>query len=158
MPAAVLNQMLRGCAATAGCLACLSAFAQGVSVKEPWVRATVAGQSVAAAFMILESARDARLVAASSPAAERVEIHATILEGGVAKMRPLPRVDLPAGRPVKLAPGGIHVMLLGLKTPLVAGTTVPLTLHVEGRERARVDVMAEVRPIGAGGDEPAHRH
>lgn len=134
-----------------------SASAQNVSVKQPWVRGTVPQQKVTGAFMQLTSDADAALIGANSPVAGKVEIHATIMEGGVAKMRPMARLDLPAGKPVNLMPGEYHIMLVDLKQPLQAGQTVPITLQVENKDKqvTSVEVQAEVR--GAAG-AAAHQH
>jgi len=122
-----------------------------VKVTDAWVRATVAQQSASGAFMRLTADDPATLVEARSPVAASVQIHQMSMDGNVMRMRQVATVDLPAGRPVDLSPGGYHIMLIGLKAPLKAGDTVPLTLVVEGadRRRAEIDVRAAVRPLGA---------
>lgn len=121
-----------------------------VTVAEPWVRATVAQQKATGAFMTLTSIADARLVSASSPAAGVVEVHEMAMEGDVMKMRAVPAVNLPAGKAVDLKPGGYHIMLMGLKQPLKAGETVPVTLVIEGKDQKRetIEVQAPVRALG----------
>jgi len=121
--------------------------AEPASVRNAWVRAPVAGQPVAGAYLELESARDAALVGAESALARRVELHTMTMEGGVMRMRPVPRIDLPANKPVKLAPGGLHLMLFGVNQPLKPGSRVPLTLILEAADgtRSAVSVDAEVR-------------
>jgi copper(I)-binding protein len=101
--------------------------------------------------MEITSLRGGALVGASSPVAGRVEVHEMRMEGGTMKMREVGKLELPAGKPVKLAPGGYHLMLLDLKKPLPPGTVVPLTLSIAGRDGARssVEVSAEVRSLGA---------
>jgi len=133
------------------------AFAQ-VTVADPWVRGTVAGQGATGAFMTLTSPADASLVAAASPVAKVVEIHEMKMEGGVMQMRAMDKLALPAGRPVELKPGGYHVMLMGLKEPLKAGAIVPVTLTVEDRsgKRQTVEVKATVRALA--GTEPPAKH
>jgi len=154
---------IRGRLGAALALACGTALAVAaalpdVFVGEPWVRATVAGQKATGAFMELRSAEDAVLVSASSPAAGVVEIHEMVMDGNVMKMRAMPRLDLPAGKSVLLRPGGYHVMLMELKQPLRKGDTVPLTLKVEGRDRAArtIEIRAEVREMTAGVPGPKH--
>ena len=74
------------------------------------------------------------------------------------RMRPVARIELPAGKPVKLAPGGLHIMLIDVKQPLKTGDQVPLTLTVQRADfssRSVFTVQAEVRPAAA---EIAHRH
>ncbi len=138
---------LAACAGTILGLLASVAAAEPVSVRNAWVRAPVAGQPVAGAYLDLESANDAALVGAETPAAGRVELHSMTMEGGVMKMRQVGRIGLPAGKAVKLAPGGLHLMLFDLKQPLKPGSKVPLTLTVEaaGGTRTAVKVDAEVR-------------
>ena len=130
----------------------LPALAQ-VQVQEPWVRATVPHQSATGAFMKLESAQDARLLSASSPAAAVVEIHEMKMEDEVMKMRAVSSVPIPAGKGVALTPGGYHVMLMNLKAQVKEGDTVPITLVVEGKDgkRQTLEVKAPVRPVTSAG-------
>lgn len=127
-----------------------------VKIEEPWVRATVAQQRATGAFMRITSPQDARLVAAKSPVAGRVEIHEMLVDKDVMKMRPVAAVELPAGKTVELKSGGHHIMLLDLKRPLSPDETVPLSLVVEGKDgkRETIELAAPVRPLHAmgGGD------
>lgn len=145
-----------------------------VAVDNAWVRGTVAQQTASGAFMRLTANEPARLVQASSPVAGVVEIHEMTLDNHVMRMRAVPALELPAGRPVELQPGGFHVMLMDLKQPLSAGQTVPITLVFEDRNRQRFShtVQAPVRALGApaggqghgpqghghGSAGPHHRH
>lgn len=136
---------------------CGAAWAAEVQVNAPWARATVAAQKATGAFMEITSRSDARLKAVSSPAAGVAELHSMKMEDGVMRMRALPYLDLPAGKPVSLAPGGYHIMLMELRKPLAKGDTLPLSLVVEtgdGRSQT-IEVSAEVREITAG---PMGRH
>jgi copper(I)-binding protein len=130
-------------------LASFAAQAQPAAVKvdDPWVRATVAPQKATGAFMQLTSPKAATVVAASSPVADMVEIHEMKMEDGVMRMRAVDALALPAGQTVALKPGSYHVMLMGLKGPIKAGETVPLTLTVEteGGQRSTVEVKAQAR-------------
>jgi len=121
--------------------------ADAIRVLDPWVRATLPGQKVGGVYMEIVSSRDARLVGVSSPAAGSAEVHSMTMDGGTMRMRAVEALDLPAGTPVKLAPGGYHVMLFDLKKPLVAGQKVPLTLVIEetGKRAHRITVNAIVR-------------
>jgi hypothetical protein len=134
-------------------LAAPAAFAQSTSVKveNAWARATAPGQKNGSVYVDLTSTSNAALVAAGSPVAGRAELHSMSTEGGVMRMRALPRVELPAGRTVKLAPGGTHVMLVDLKQPLKPGDKVPLTLSVQssGTALTTLKIEAEVRAVGA---------
>lgn len=118
-----------------------------VKVDDPWVRATVAPQKATGAFMQLTSPKAAKVVAASSPVAGMVEIHEMKMDDGVMKMRAVDALPLPAGQAVALKPGSYHVMLMGLKSQIKAGETVPLTLTVEGEDgkRTAVEVKAQAR-------------
>jgi copper(I)-binding protein len=136
-----------------------------VTVSEPWVRGTVPEQKASGAFMSLTSQTDSRLVQVQSPVAATVEIHEMKMDGGVMRMRPIADLALPAGKAVSLAPGGYHVMLIGLKQVLKPGDQVPLTLVVEGadKQRQQIEVKAAVRPLNsAAGAAPAagsaHKH
>ena len=132
-----------------------------IKIADAWVRAPAPGQKTAGAYVELTSDRDAAIVAAGSTVAERVEMHSTTTEGGVMRMRPVPRIELPAGRSVKLGTSGTHLMLLDLKQPLKAGDKVPLTLSVQpagaaaGMSLTTVALEAVVR--GAGAAE-SHKH
>ena len=142
-----------GCAVPAD-----EAQAQQVTVKDAWVRAPAPGQKVAGAYMELVSGSDLALTAVASPAAASVELHSTSVEEGVMRMRPVARIELPQGKPVKLAPGGLHIMLVDVKQPLKPGDIVPLTLTVQRADssgRSVFTVQAEVRSAAA---ENAHRH
>jgi len=127
----------------AGLALALAAQAQ-VSVKEPWVRATVSQQKATGAFMQIVSAKDAKLVQASSPVAGIVEIHEMTMVQDVMKMRAIPGLDLPAGKAVELKPGGYHVMLLDLKAQVKEGDVVPLNLVIEGRDGKRQTLELKV--------------
>jgi len=134
-----------------------------VTVKAPWVRATVPSQKATGAFMELVSSEDASLVSAASPVAGVVEVHSMKMEGGVMKMHAVPGLDLPAGKPVKLGPGGYHVMLMDLRRQVKAGEKVPIELRIRGGDGKvqSVAVEAEVREIGARGamdHDHGHKH
>lgn len=127
----------------------LPAWAANISVTDAWVRATMPGQPVGAAYMQIESDADARLVGVSSSAVPRVEVHEMKMDGDVMRMREVKAVDLPKGRTVSLEPGGFHIMLMNLKKPIVAGDSIPLTLTIEsGGKQQTVEVKAEARAMG----------
>jgi hypothetical protein len=131
--------------AAAALLVALPAAAQ-VTVTDPWIRGTVQGQMATGAFMKLQSAKDARLVEATSPVAGVVEIHEMTMQNNVMRMRAVQALSLPAGRAVELKPGGYHVMLMDLKQQMKEGEVVPVTLVVEsGGKRETIEVKAPVR-------------
>ena len=129
-------------------LAAFPVMAQ-VTVKDPWVRATVSAQKATGAFMQITSVQDARLVEAKSPVAGVVEVHEMVMEKDVMKMRAIKGLDLPAGKTVELKPGGYHVMLMDLKEQMKEGATVPVTLVIEGKDKKRstIEVKAPVKPL-----------
>lgn len=99
-----------------------------VTVEQPWVRA-VPGQAATGAFMTIRAQRPVRLVGAETPVAGVAEIHQMSMEGGVMRMKAVPSgVAIGADAPLELKPGGYHVMLMDLKTPIKAGDAVPLKL------------------------------
>jgi len=147
----------RAALAAFGVLLAAAAQAQPASVKDAWVRAPAPGQKVAGVYMEIVSRTHSALVAVASPVAARAELHSMALEDGVMKMRPLERIELPAGTAVKLAPGGLHVMLIDLKQPLQRGEKAPLTLTVlqlDSGSRSVFTIRAEVRDA----DAKAHHH
>lgn len=121
-----------------------------VSVKDAWVRGTVAAQKSTGAFLTLNSSEDAKLVGASSAVAKSTEIHHSEMANNVMHMHAVDAVALPAGKTVELKPGSHHLMLMGLAKPVHEGEKVPLTLTIEDRhgKRSRVEVQADVRPLG----------
>jgi copper(I)-binding protein len=143
-----LRPLLRAAALSALTLASLAVQAQ-VSVKEPWVRATVAQQKATGAFMQISSTEPVRLVEAKSTAARIVEIHEMRMEGDRMMMKAIDALDIVPGRTLELKPGSYHVMLIDLKAPLKEGDSVPLTLSFDDGSSKQVDAKV-VRPMAAG--------
>ncbi|HOL64550.1 MAG TPA: copper chaperone PCu(A)C [Accumulibacter sp.] len=145
--------------ALACALASGMAASSDIEINDPWVRGTVVGQQATGAFMELRSQNGSALIGASSPLAAITEVHEMKMDGSVMKMRPIVRLDLPAGKPVKLAPGGYHVMLTNLKQVLKKGDAVPLTLRFEGPDKkiSETRINAPVRDLTAGATAE-HRH
>ena len=119
------------------------------TVKDAWVRGTVAQQKATGMFAQITSVSGGRLVSAASPVAGIVEIHEMKMEGDVMKMKAITALELPAGKTVELKPGGYHVMMMDLKKELKAGETVPVTLVIEsaGKPRETIEVKATVRAL-----------
>jgi copper(I)-binding protein len=131
----------------------LPAWAQ-VSAEHPWTRATPPGARTGAGFMQLKNAGAAdRVVGASSPVAGRVEMHVTVREGDVMKMREVKGFDVPAKGSFELKPGGAHLMLMDLKQPIKKGEKVPLTLKLEKGGELKLELVAEE----AGARAPSHK-
>ena len=128
-----------------------AALAQPAPVQATgaWVRATAPHQDEAAAYMTLTSPAADRLTSVATPQAGMAMLHTTAHDAGVMRMRDADGIDLPAGQPVALSPGGTHVMLGGLQAPLKAGQTVVLSLGFA--HAPPLEVRAAVLPIGARG-------
>ena len=133
-------------------------FAQSVKLENAWARASVPGQKNRTVYVDLTSANDAAVVAAGSPAAARAELHSMTMDGGVMRMRALPRIELPAGKTVKLAPGGMHVMLVDLKQPLKVGDRVALTLSVQSSGTSLTTLNLDVPVRAADSAAEPHKH
>ena len=147
-------------AGLAACLFVSQAIAGEVTVSEAWARATAPGQDSAAVSLHITSNKDASIVAVSSAASASAEIHSMVHENGMMKMRALDALPLKAKQEVALGDDGNHLMLIGLKKPLVAGDSVALTVTVQFADKRKetVEVKAEVKPLTASHDEHMHHH
>jgi copper(I)-binding protein len=126
-----------------------------IEIGHPWSRAAPAGVTGAGFLTLTNKGGTAdRLLGARAEIARSVEIHNHVMDGDVMRMRPVAAIDIPPGAEVKLAPGGYHIMLIGLKQPLVKGTRVPLTLVFE--KAGEVPVELAVDAAGARGGEHQH--
>lgn len=125
-----------------------------LAVEQPWARATAPSAANGAVFAVLSNpgSSELRITAASSTVAQQVELHGhRPTERGVEMYR-LDAMVVPAGGQTELKPGGMHIMLMGLKAPLVEGTTIELQLTVEG-ESAPINVAVPVLGIAAMGPD-----
>jgi copper(I)-binding protein len=116
-----------------------------IAVEQAFARATPAGAKTGAVYMTIlnHGATADRLAAASTPVAGHAELHETISEDGVMKMRPVDGIPIdPSGKAV-LKPGGMHLMLLDLKAPLKLGDTFPVTLVFDRAGKVTVTVKVE---------------
>ena len=133
----------------------------GLSLSRPWARPDRAIPTQAGGFFTVRNAGAAdRLVAAASPLADTVEIHAIKVVGADILIRPLPDgLALPADSTVELKPRGYHLLLMGLKAPLAVGSRLPVKLTFE--KAGRIEVELAVEAPGLVGheilDEEAHR-
>ncbi len=119
--------------------------AADVEVVEPYARATAPGQMNSAAFMQLKNTGAAtRLVSASSSASEVVELHTHQNDQGVMRMRQIEAIELPANETTTLAPGGLHIMLIGLPQALAAGSTIDLKLEFEDGDSRTLEVPVQM--------------
>jgi copper(I)-binding protein len=128
------------------------AQAPTVQVKDAWARATASTAKVGGVFMTLTAtgAPD-KVVSASSPVSETVELHETVADGAVMRMRPVVALEVAPGTPTVLKPGSYHVMLIGLKKQLNRGDTFPVTLTFENSPPITVTVSVQAAGATSGG-------
>ena len=118
-----------------------------INISLPFTRATLPNAPVGGGFLTIENtgAEADRLISATSSVAKDTQIHEMAMEGDVMKMRELPDgLEIPAGQTVVLAPGGFHIMFMGLNQAFVEGETVTVTLTFEkaGTVEVPLPVMA----------------
>jgi copper(I)-binding protein len=123
-----------------------------IKIGHPYARATVAGQPGGAFLKLDNAGADDRLLSAQTELASRAELHTMAMEGDVMRMRQVDAIALPSGKTVELKPGGMHLMLFGLKEPLKSGDKFPLTLRFEKAGEVTVTVNVEA----AGADHSMH--
>lgn len=155
-----MNATRRSLLAATALLLALPASAQerragDIVIDRPWSRAAGAN-ATGVGFLTIRNtgATPDRLLSASSPIARRVELHSMTMEGAVMRMRPVETIPVPAGGTVQLAPGGLHIMLIGLTQPLAQGDRAPLTLRFERAGEVQVELSVEA----AGARAPQHAH
>ncbi len=136
----------------------LSPFAQAADytsgslrVIQPWARATAPGAASGGSFLKIENKGAAdRLVSASGSVSDEVQLHSMRMDGNVMRMEKLDKgIEIPAGGSVELKPGGLHIMLIGLKRPLKEGERFPLTLRFE--KAGELGIEVETGSLGAAG-------
>ena len=130
----------------AGLLAAsLGAQDAAVVASDAWVRLPPPSRDQTALFVVLENHSDQRraVVSASTDTAERAELHEMKQENGMMRMRPVKEIVIPAKGKTALAPGGLHVMLFGLKTRPAAGDVLNVTLKLD--DGSTVPVKATAR-------------
>jgi len=117
-------------------------------VENVWIREPPPGTDVAAAYFTLHNAGSRALVltAITTPVASAAMLHETTTLAGVERMRPLEQLTIAAGQTIVLKPGGLHVMLGGLRQRLQVGESVSLMIHLQSG--AKIPVTARVRPLG----------
>ncbi len=145
-------------AAVAALLFTAQAYAGNVIVDDAWARATAPGQENGSVGLVITSSKDARLIAVTTTTAKFAEIHTMSMDNGVMKMRQLKDLPLPANQPVKLGPGGDHLMLFNLKKPLKAGEHIPLTLTIQFGDKSteKIKIKAQIRSLTSGHDNHHH--
>jgi copper(I)-binding protein len=144
-------------AVLASSLCVTSAFAEDVKagdlvISQAWTRATPGGAKTGGGFLTIENKGSApdKLIGASADTAGKIEVHEMAMNDGVMKMRPLDKgLTIEPGKSVKLAPGGYHLMMTDLKSPLKEGDKLPVTLQFE--KAGKVAVTLEVEGVGGKG-------
>lgn len=141
-----MTRPCRPLALAALCLATAAAApASPIVVSGGWTRPTAAGLNGAGYFTVVNRGpRPDRLTGASSPVATAVSIHRSQQVGSVMTMRALPFLDVGGGAKVTFAPGGLHLMLEGLRRPLRTGESVPMSLSFA--RAGHVRAILQVRP------------
>ena len=129
-----------------------------LEIEAPWARATPPGASVGGGYASIRNrgAAPDTLVAASSPAADHVELHVMSMQGNVMRMQQVKAFDVPAHGELALKPGGNHLMFIGLKEPFKQGAKVPVTLHFE--KAGEVEVQLSVGDMGGSAPMPMPMH
>ncbi len=127
-----------------------------VMIGAPWARVTLQNRP-AAAYMKLHNMGDAAdmIVAASSPLAERVEMHTHTMKDGVMKMRQVEGIELPSKGHTELKPGGLHLMIFGLKRMVKKGEMIPITLTL--KTAGEVEIKAMVGSKAGAMDHSGHK-
>jgi copper(I)-binding protein len=125
-----------------------------LKIGHPWARPTVPGQSSGGGYLSIQNKSGApeRLLGGRSPNA-RVELHQMSMEGSIMRMREIDGIDLPPGANVELKPGGRHIMLMDLKTPLKVGDKLPLILRFRNAGEVPVEMWVELPKV-----ESEHKH
>ncbi len=124
-------------------LATLPAFAGGLSVSNAWSRSTPPGVTVGVVYFTLknDTGKSDRLLKLSTPVASKVQVHRTEILDGIARMREVAVLHIDAGQTLEFAPNGMHLMLMGLKQPLVEGQKFDLELLFEVGGPRKVEVV-----------------
>jgi periplasmic copper chaperone A len=133
--------------------------AKDIRIVHPFATPTVPGAKNGAAYLTLENkGKDAdKLMSASTPRAQRVELHTMSMDGGVMRMREVNDVEVKAAETIKMRPGqGFHLMLMEVSAPLKDGDRFPLTLVFEKSGKVEVNVFVQT-PKDSGASHQ-HKH
>ena len=126
-----------------------TASPNSIVVERPWARATPAGAKTGAAYLTLinHGSSGDRLLSATTPVSDKVQFHSASEENGVSRMHEMRTVKVAPRAKVIFSPGGMHIMMVGLKQPLKEGQTLPLTMSFE--KAGKVEVTVPVAKVGA---------
>jgi periplasmic copper chaperone A len=125
-------------------------------ITQAWSRATPGGAKIGGGYLTIENKGSApdRLIGGSADVASKIQVHEMAMKNGVMTMRPLDNgLIIEPGKTVKLAPGGYHLMLFDLKSPLKQGDKLPVTLEFE--KAGKVKLTLDVQGMGAQGPAAA---
>lgn len=127
-----------------------SSWAGPISIENAYIRLLPPTQSITGAFMVLKntSQSDVALVHVQTDISRLAELHTHLQENGMMRMRQLEKINIPANASTELQPGGYHIMLIDLKSPLTLGQKVSLSLEFD--DGSREQIQAEVKNIMAG--------
>ncbi len=116
-----------------------------ISISKAYVRATPPGQTTSGAYMVLrnDGQQNRALVGASSNIAEMIEIHTNSHDNGVMRMREVDQIKLRAGQTTSLAPGGVHLMLIGIQQGIAPGQSITLNLIFDDDSVETIEVKAK---------------
>ena len=146
MVSAFLFCVLMSGAALADTVKAASPETGSVDVSGAWARPSVTKNGAVYLTLTNKGETEDALVAVASSVADKVVIHEMAMDGTIMRMRMLKRLVLPVGEPVTAAPGGTHIMLIGLKAPLKAGTAITLRLTFEKAGDAEISVPVQAQP------------
>lgn len=120
-----------------------------IVVDHPWARATPAGAKTGAVYVMLinNGSTGDRLLSATTPVADKVQLHSATEDNGISRMREMRTVEVAPGAKVSFNPGGLHIMVVGLKQPLKEGQSFPLTLTFE--KAGKEEVSVPIAKVGA---------
>ena len=142
-----MNRLVLAALAIAAACTGLPAVAGELAVLDAWSRSTPPVAQVGVVYLTLknDTKKSDRLLKLSTPVATKVEVHRTEVLDGIARMREVAVLHVDAGQTLEFQPGGLHVMLMGLRKPLVAGTSYDLDLlfEVAGPRKVKVTVRAD---------------
>lgn len=126
-------------------IATAAPIADSIKVEDAYVRLVPSVSKTTAAFMTLtnQSEMESALIRAEGDTAESIELHAHIHDQGVMRMRRIDEIKLPANSSVKLEPGGLHIMFIGLKAPLAADQMVKLTLVFSDESKKELELPVQ---------------
>jgi hypothetical protein len=124
-----------------------------ISISHPWARASAGKAKAGAAYITITNngTHVDRLIKMATPVAKKASLHTHKVEGDIMRMRPVKAVEVNPGEPTVMKPGGLHVMLMGLKAPLKEGAAFPLTLTFE--KAGAIEVRVMVMKVGSMGHD-----